>query len=242
MTRVITLPKGFERPSNLGSQQKYEEVKSSSKTITLRISKFNPEKDSASTFLEFAIPYKRWTTVLDAILEVKSYHDHSIGVRYSCRQATCGSCGMIINGKPKLACFTKISELDSDVVTVEPMINFPLIRDLAVGFERMFSTHKRIKPYIIREDSETNPGTKEFLQTPEDVEKYIQFQVVSNVACVILPVLLWQRILHLLDHRDLLRHIATSRIIEIKAKMNVLKLLMSVMAYGDVILLVPVVK
>ena len=169
MTKGGLLPKGFERPSNSGSQEKYEEVKSSPKTITLRISKFNPEKDHTSTFLEFTVPYQRWTTVLDTILEVKSNQDHSIGVRYSCRQASCGSCGMIINGKPRLACFTKISELDSNVVTVEPMNNFPLIRDLVVGFERMFSTHKRMKPYIIREDSEISPGTKEFLQTPEAV-------------------------------------------------------------------------
>jgi succinate dehydrogenase / fumarate reductase iron-sulfur subunit len=187
MTKDGALPKGFERPTvsvspnDSGVQAKYEEVKSSSKTITLRISKFNPEKDLRTAFHAFTVPYQRWTTVLDAILEVKSHQDHSIGVRYSCRQATCGSCGMIINGKPRLACFTKISELDSDVVTVEPMNNFPLIRDLAVGFERMFSTHKRIKPYVIREDSETNPGTKEFLQSPEDVEKYIQFA--SCIKC-----------------------------------------------------------
>ena len=151
------------------------ETGKSSKSIILRISKFNPEKDSNSTFLEFTVPYQNWTTVLDAILEVKNYLDHSIGVRYSCRQATCGSCGMIINGKPKLACFTKISELDSDSVTIEPMNNFPIIRDLAVGFERLIETHKRIKPYIIRDDSEVTSETKEFLQSPEDVEKYIQF-------------------------------------------------------------------
>jgi len=181
MTKGGALPKGFESPSDLGSQEKYEEVKSSSKTMTLRISKFNPDKDHAPTFLEFPVSYEKWTTVLDAILEAKKYHDHSIGVRYSCRQAMCGSCGMNINGKPRLACFTKISELDSDVVTVEPMNNFPLIRDLVVGFEKMFSTHKRIKPYIIREDSEISSGAKEFLQTPEDVEKYIQFS--SCIKC-----------------------------------------------------------
>ena len=175
MTKGGLLPKGFERPSNLGSQEKYEEVKPSAKSMTLRISKFNPEKDNTSTFLEFPVSYEKWTTVLDAILEAKNYYDHSIGVRYSCRQATCGSCGMNINGKPKLACFTKISELDSDSVTVEPMNNFPIIRDLAVGFERLIETHKRIKPYIIRDDSEVTSETKEFLQSPEDVEKYIQF-------------------------------------------------------------------
>jgi succinate dehydrogenase / fumarate reductase iron-sulfur subunit len=154
---------------------------SPTKTITLRISRLNPKKNNEQKFDEFKIPYQKWTTVLDAILEVKKHLDHSVGVRYSCRQATCGSCGMKINGRPSLACFTKISELKSDVVTVEPMNNFPIIRDLAVGFERMFSTHKRLKPYIINEESEIKPDKKEFLQTPEDVEKYIQFA--SCIKC-----------------------------------------------------------
>ena len=107
--------------------------------------------------MEFTVPYRRWTTVLDAILEVKKYIDHSVAVRYSCRQATCGSCGMIINGRPRLACFTKISELDSDTVTVEPMKNFPIIRDLAVRFDRLFEAHRTIKPFVMLDDSEDPP-------------------------------------------------------------------------------------
>ena len=79
MTKGGALPKGFERPSSSPSQEKYEKVKPSSKTTTLRISKFNPESDSTSTFSEFKVHYQRWTTVLDAILEVKSNYDHSIG-------------------------------------------------------------------------------------------------------------------------------------------------------------------
>jgi succinate dehydrogenase / fumarate reductase iron-sulfur subunit len=83
----------------------------SSKSITLRIARINPKHDVERKFMDFTIPYERWTTVLEAILEVKKHFDHSVAVRYSCRQATCGSCGMLINGKPRLACFTKISEL-----------------------------------------------------------------------------------------------------------------------------------
>ncbi len=148
---------------------------SSSKSITLRISRYNPKYDNASGFMEFNVSYEKWTTVLDAILQVKQYFDHSVAVRYSCRQASCGSCGMMINGKPRLACFTKISELNSDVVTVEPMSNFPIIRDLAVKFERLFDTHHKIKPYLIRDDTEIESDAKEFLQSPEEVEQYIQF-------------------------------------------------------------------
>lgn len=173
--------------SNIADKQSSTPV-SSSKSITLRIARSNPEQDEVSGFMEFTVPYKRRTTVLEAILEVKNYLDHSVAVRYSCRQATCGSCGMMINGKPKLACFTKISELDSDVVTVEPMSNFPVIRDLAVKFERLFETHQKIKPYIIRDDTELESDAKEFLQSPEEVEQYIQFANcikcgLCNAAC-----------------------------------------------------------
>jgi succinate dehydrogenase / fumarate reductase iron-sulfur subunit len=148
---------------------------SSQKLVTLRIAKYNPEHDDTSKFMEFSVPIKKWTTVLEAILEVKNHFDHSIAVRYSCRQATCGSCGMMINGKPRLACFTKIVDLNSNVITVEPMNNFPIIRDLAVKFERLFDTHQKIKPYLIRDDSELESDEKEFLQSPQEVEQYIQF-------------------------------------------------------------------
>lgn len=149
---------------------------SSSKTVTLRIAKFNPVHDSNSQFVDFKVQYERWTTVLDAILDVKKHLDHSVAVRYSCRQATCGSCGMKINGRPRLACFTKISELNSDVITIEPMNNFPIVRDLVVNFERMFANHKKMQPFVIRDDSEvTSSSTKEFIQSPEQLEEYIQF-------------------------------------------------------------------
>jgi succinate dehydrogenase / fumarate reductase iron-sulfur subunit len=158
----------------IAEEQSSTEV-SSSKTVTLRIAKFNPEHDSGAQFVNFTVSYERWTTVLDAILDVKKHLDHSVAVRYSCRQASCGSCGMKINGRPRLACFTKISELDSDVVTVEPMSNYPIVRDLVVDLERMFDTHKEMKPFMIREDTEITPNTRELLQTPEQVEEYIQF-------------------------------------------------------------------
>jgi succinate dehydrogenase / fumarate reductase iron-sulfur subunit len=82
---------------------------------------------------------------------------------------------MKINGRPRLACFTKISELNTDVVTVEPMNNYPIVRDLVVKLDKMFANHKKMQPYVIREDSEIAAPTKEFNQTPEQLEEYIQF-------------------------------------------------------------------
>ena len=55
---------------------------SSAKSTTLRIARFNPEHDGERKFMEFTIPYEKWTTVLEAILEVKKHFDHSVAVRY----------------------------------------------------------------------------------------------------------------------------------------------------------------
>ena len=63
-------------------------VESTPKTITLRISRFNPSENAKNKFEEFKIPVQKWTTVLEAILYVKQNLDHSIAVRYSCRQAS----------------------------------------------------------------------------------------------------------------------------------------------------------
>lgn len=145
--------------------------------ILFRIAKFNPRVDIHPKYVDYDIEYDHWNTVLDALLMIKHKVDPSLALRYSCRQAACGSCGMVINGKPALACFTKLNELGSDVVKIEPMSNFPILRDLAVDFTQMFDTHKKLKPYIMRNDSEisTSNETKEFIQDPPSVEKYIQF-------------------------------------------------------------------
>src|SRR5574341_1517390 len=115
---AITSKLSDEIPSTIGS---------STNSVTLRISKFNPKTDPAATFVEFNVPVQKWTTVLDVILSVKQHLDPSVAVRYSCRQASCGSCAMKINGKPALACYTKLSELKSNIVTIEPMNNFPIL-------------------------------------------------------------------------------------------------------------------
>jgi succinate dehydrogenase / fumarate reductase iron-sulfur subunit len=122
---------------------------------------------------------------------------------------------MKINGKPALACYTKISELNSDTITVEPMNNYPVIRDLAVDFTQMFLNHKKIKPYVINDDSEIKSDTKEFLQTPKDVEEYLQFSYcikcgLCNSACPTMatdssflgPQALTQAYRYVADNRD----------------------------------------
>jgi succinate dehydrogenase / fumarate reductase iron-sulfur subunit len=93
--------------------------------------------------------------------------------------ASCGSCGMKINGKPSLACYTKISELKDDVIVCEPLPNFPRIRDLVSDFSQFFSHHKNMKPFIQNDkvplDIDDKSDLVEFKQTHEDVDNYLQF-------------------------------------------------------------------
>lgn len=152
---------------------------SNQSSVKLRVFRINAVKDSHDVphFDEFDVPVKRWTTVLDALLHAKSYQDSSIGIRYSCRMATCGSCGMKINGIPRLACYTKISDLNTNTITCEPLPNFPYIRDLVTDFSRFFDHHRSVMPFIQNKkaDIENVNENSEFVQTPEDIDKFLQF-------------------------------------------------------------------
>lgn len=149
------------------------------KKIVLKIFRENTAQKTDRHYDKFNVPYKKWTTVLDALLHVKSYMDPSVAIRYSCRMASCGSCGMKINGIPRLACYTKISELETSTIECEPLPNLPVIRDLVTDFSRFFNHHKNVQPYIQSkdgvDDSDTEKKTFSFYQSPDDVDKYLQF-------------------------------------------------------------------
>ena len=65
----------------------------------------------------------------------------------------CGSCGMLINGRPRLACNTQVGELGSRLVIVAPLPNFNIIRDLVPDLVPMFEAHVRMQPFMIRGDA-----------------------------------------------------------------------------------------
>ncbi len=155
--------------------------------ITLKVFRANKIQGKPAHYDTFEVPVKRWTTVLDALIYAKAYLDSSIAIRYSCRMASCGSCGMNINGIPRLACYVNVSELKSTTIICEPLPNFPLIRDLVTDFSQFFQHHKNMKPYIQNKNVEVKKKEEEeeedvkkkiiseFKQRPEDIDKYLQF-------------------------------------------------------------------
>ena len=169
--KIETMEKKREKEEH---QREKEYLKSS---VILKIYRANRHAGESPHYDRIEVPVQRWTTVLDALLYAKAYKDPSIGIRYSCRMATCGSCGMKINGIPSLACYTKVSELQGSEIMVEPLSNFPHIRDLVTDFSQFFAHHRNMEPYIQNERAEIrkNDRLTEFIQTPEDVDEFLQF-------------------------------------------------------------------
>jgi succinate dehydrogenase/fumarate reductase iron-sulfur protein len=107
-------------------------------------------------------------TVLDALFRVQSEQDTSLAFRCACRVGMCGTCAMYINRIPRLACRTRAVTLDSAVIAVAPLPNFPVIQDLVVSLSPFFEQWKKIKPALHGSVSGSGSGTLAIL--PPDLE------------------------------------------------------------------------
>jgi succinate dehydrogenase / fumarate reductase iron-sulfur subunit len=131
--------------------------------------------------------------VLDGILQARDRQDGSIGIRCSCRAAICGSCGVRINGKPGLACHTHLDEAaktaagagwnppdegqTTPVITVEPMGNMPVLKDLIVDMDAVhWKKVQRVTPWLIPEG---DPPEREYIVPAESM-----IDVTQTMACI----------------------------------------------------------
>ncbi len=79
--------------------------------VVFTVFRYDPSTGGKPKYVSYEVPYRRGMTVLDGLLYIKERIDHTLAIRYSCRMGICGSCGMKVNGLPRLACFTQVSEL-----------------------------------------------------------------------------------------------------------------------------------
>src|SRR3712207_4384552 len=82
--------------------------------IRFRIHRMDPEVDVTPRYQVYTVDVDGEMTVLDALHQIKWYQDGSVTFRRSCRSAICGSCGMLINGRNRLACNTRVTDLNSE--------------------------------------------------------------------------------------------------------------------------------
>lgn len=93
------------------------------------------------------------TTVLVALQTIRREHDHSLALRHSCHHASCGTCGMRVNGKEVLSCVVNVLELGTPTVVVEPLRHLPLISDLVVDMTDFYDHYTAAEmPYVRRSE------------------------------------------------------------------------------------------
>src|SRR4026208_1999584 len=143
-------------------------------SIELHVARYRPDKDWEPAWREDVVPMRKEWTVLDGLNYLKDEVDTTLAFRWSCRMGICGSCGMTVNGEPKLTCETFLSEYGHGPVTVEPLRNFPVIRDLVVEIGDFMRKLVSVKPWIIR-NKEKLLSDGEYLQTPDELDEYKQF-------------------------------------------------------------------
>ena len=147
--------------------------------ITLQLARYRPEQEAEPTFEEFEVPCRDDWVVLDGINYVKDQLDSTLSFRWSCRMGICGSCGMTVNGEPKLTCEVFLADYAPGPIRIEPLRNFPVVRDLVVELGDFMDKLTRVKPWIVRED-EAPLSQGEYRQTPGEMQAYKQFSMCIN--------------------------------------------------------------
>lgn len=172
--KLSPMPLGI--PAHYAPARTEKQKDSGGRSITFRVMRF----DSGSGRMkerEYRTRADRLTTVLGALLNIKETEDPTLAMRYSCRMGICGSCGMVINGRPSLACEANIFDnLVDGKITVEPMYGHPLTRDLVTDFDDFFEKHLAVGPGLYRKNNVDKYSTKKpHEQSKEEIDRFLPY-------------------------------------------------------------------
>ena len=152
----------------------------------LKVRRYQPESGDGPYWQNFDVELDETLSVLDGLLQVRDREDGTLVVRCSCRAAICGSCGVKINGESTLACKTQLGEAHeaanrrnggSEPITVEPMGNMPVIKDLVTDMEATHWTKiRRVTPWLLPEGEEPE---REYVVPPESM-----IDITQSMACI----------------------------------------------------------
>ncbi len=147
----------------------------------LKLRRYDPESGQAPYWDEHTVELEPHRSVLEAVLQARDRFDGSIGIRCSCRQAICGSCGVRVNGEPALACHTHLdaalSSAPDGVIEIEPMGNMPVIKDLIVDMDEVhWKKIRRVTPWLLAKQPVPE---REYL-----VPKESMVDVTQTMACI----------------------------------------------------------
>jgi fumarate reductase iron-sulfur subunit len=148
-------------------------------TIRIEVLRYRPEQERAPVWQGYTVPYSEDMSVLQALQYIKDELDGALSFRWSCRMAICGSCGMMVNGVPRLSCSTFLRDHLPGPVRIEALAHFPIERDLIVSVGEFVRKLEGIKPYLVPKTPRTL-AEGEHLQTPAELARYQQFSACIN--------------------------------------------------------------
>ena len=152
-------------------------------TMEFDLQRFDPETGSEPRWERFEVHTHEGMTVLEGLHQIRAEQDATLSWRYSCRMGVCGSCAMVINGQPGLACNTQIHDVTASRVRLQPLSNFRIIKDLVTDLTPMFDKHRALHTYLVHHESaEMDAPTGEFGQSPEQLRDYLQFSHCTKCA------------------------------------------------------------
>lgn len=136
-----------------------------------RVQRFHPELDNKPHESRYEVDIQPDASVLEGLHYIRLHYDSSLAYRYACRSAVCGSCAVRVNGDIKLACRTKMKELNTRTVVVGPLPILPLMKDLVVDLRPFWDAYRRIQPWLIKSGEKQQPVITE--KTSKQIEKFI---------------------------------------------------------------------
>lgn len=146
--------------------------------ILFKILRFDPVKDKIAHFQEFIHQPDPKDSLLDAIKTIRDQQDPSLSFRYSCREAVCGSCGMVINGRIALACRTPVESLRTDRIVIEPLPNLEVQKDLMVDMSPFWQALRTVAPWLHNEEPAPEAGHR---IRESEMERIFQF--INCIMC-----------------------------------------------------------
>ncbi|HJZ90977.1 MAG TPA: succinate dehydrogenase/fumarate reductase iron-sulfur subunit [Gemmataceae bacterium] len=125
-------------------------------------------------FHDYTTEVTEGMVVLDAVHQIQAESAPDLAVRWNCKAGKCGSCSAEINGKPRLMCMCRLSDLPLDEpVMIEPMQAFPTVKDLVTDVSWNYEQKKRVKPFQPRRPDAPD-GTWRMAQA--DVDRVQEFR------------------------------------------------------------------
>jgi succinate dehydrogenase / fumarate reductase, iron-sulfur subunit len=156
---------------------------------TFRVWRGNSE---GGEFKTFEIDVDDGMVVLDVLHRIQAQLANDLAIRWNCKAGKCGSCSVEINGRPRLACMTRMNVYGPDeTVTVQPIKTFPVIKDLVTDVSWNYEQNKRIRPF--KPKKRDADGTYRMYQ--EDVDRVQEFR--KCIECF-----LCQDVCHVLRDRE----------------------------------------